>query len=160
MDSVSLKVLAAEIKAQLERIEQVYYELEDRATQMQPDRLGQVESTAYQLHNLYSATEDLFKLIASAFENSVSDLSRWHSELLRRMTLDIQGVRPHLLSVDSADLLNELRAFRHVFRHAYTIQLDFTRVVENLERARKLRPLLTRDVATFLHALGIETEDL
>ncbi|MCP4360654.1 MAG: hypothetical protein GY796_21815, partial [Chloroflexi bacterium] len=128
MDAVRLKVLQAEVEAQLEKIEQVYEELEDRAGQIHSNHPGSIESTAYQLHNLYSAAEDLFKIVAGAFENSVADLSRWHTELLHRMTLDIQGVRPALLSTESAELLDELRAFRHVFRHAYMRRLDFSRV--------------------------------
>ncbi len=76
MDTVTLKVLKAEIEAQLEKIDQVYRELDDRAGQMQPDVPGLVESTAYQLHNLYNAIENLFKIVANAFENSVTDRSR------------------------------------------------------------------------------------
>ena len=159
MDPVSLKVLIAEVEMQLDKVEQVYAELEDRANQMRPDTPGQVESTAYQLHNLYNAIEDLFKIVANAFENSVTDLSRWHTELLRRMTLEIQGVRPALLSSESADLLNELRAFRHFFRHAYGVRLDFDRVERNLALARQLRPFLPRDVVAFLHSLGLSNAE-
>jgi hypothetical protein len=150
MDAVRLKVLQAEVEAQLEKIERVYEALEDRAGQMHPDHPGSIESTAYQLHNLYGAAEDLFKIVASAFENSVTDLSRWHTELLHRMTLEIQGVRPALLSTESAELFDELRAFRHFFRHAYMRQLDFSPVEQNLTRARQLRSLLPRDVVQFL----------
>ena len=61
MDALSLKILEAELKAQLDKVEQVYGELEDRAAQMETGRPGYIESTAYQLHNLYNAAEDLFK---------------------------------------------------------------------------------------------------
>jgi len=156
MDAVRLKVLQADVEAQLEKIEQVYEELEDRAAQMRSNHPGSIESAAYQLHNLYSAAEDLFKIVAGAFENSVTDLSRWHTELLGRMTLNIRGVRPALLSTESAELLDELRAFRHVFRHAYLKRLDFSRVEQNLDRARQLRSLLPQDVAYFLQQLAGE----
>ncbi len=153
MDAVRLKVLQAEVAEQMKKIEQVYEVLENRADQMQPNNFGLIDSTAYQLHNLYSAAEELFKIVASAFENSVTDFSRWHTELLPRMTLDIQGVRPALLSTESTELLDELRAFRHVFRHAYMKQLDFGRVEQNLVRARQLHSLLPRDIAHFLQQL-------
>ncbi len=58
MDPVRLKVLQAEVKAQLDRIARTYLELEDRAGQIQPESTPMVESTAYQLHNLYSAISD------------------------------------------------------------------------------------------------------
>ena len=159
MDRASLKVLEAEIKDQLEKIDQVYDELEDRAAQMQSGGLGYIESTAYQLHNLYNAIEDLFKIIAGAFENNVTDLSRWHTELLRRMKLTIEGIRPALISKESAAYLDELRAFRHVFRHAYNIRLDPRKIEENVKKARLVRPLLPRDIQTFLHALGISDDE-
>lgn len=73
---------------------------------------------------------------------------------IRRMTLEIADVRPALLSAETAQLLQELRAFRHFFRHAYAADLDYQRVQENLERARRLGPLLARDVKHFLAAFG------
>jgi hypothetical protein len=89
------------------------------------------------------------------FENRVADRSQWHTELLRRMMLDISGVRPALLSAENADLLNELRAFRHFFRHAYGLRLDFSRVALNVAVARKVHPLLLRDITVFLNAFGL-----
>jgi hypothetical protein len=155
MDPIRLRVLEAEVTAQLAEIEQIYETLENRASQMRPESPIPIESTAYQLHNLYNAVEDLLKIVANTFENHITDLSQWHTELLRRMTLQISGVRPALLSTETAGLLNELRAFRHFFRHAYNVRLDFRRVDQNLDVARKVRPLLPRDVTAFLQALGL-----
>ena len=158
MDRARLNLLAAEIQDQLDKIEQVYGELEDRAAHLDQG-LGYVESAAYQLHNLYSAVEDLFKIVAGTFENNIADLSRWHTELLRRMTLTIEGIRPAFISKKSAELLDELRSFRHRFRHAYLTQLDSRRVQENIERARLLRSRLPNDVQAFLHTLGTDDEN-
>lgn len=158
MDAIKLRVLEAEIQAQLNKIEQVYKILDERADQMQVHAPAYVESVAYQLHNLYNALEDLFKIVAVTFENNISDLMRWHTELLNRMALEIRDVRPALLSAESVALLHELRAFRHFFRHAYGIPLDDARVEKNILKAREVRPLLWRDVASFLEALGLPDE--
>ncbi len=91
--------------------------------------------------------------MAAAFENALTDLSRWHSQLIDRMTLDIEGMRPALLGEDTARLLHELRAFRHFFRHAYVTPLEYERVQSVLEYAYEVRPLLKRDVKSFLEAL-------
>jgi hypothetical protein len=40
------------------------------------------------------------------------------------MTLDIPGVRPALWRESVVQPLRELRAFRHVFTHAYDLVLD------------------------------------
>jgi hypothetical protein len=153
MDAVRLRVLEAEIEAQLAKIEQVYTELDDRAGQMLPEIEAVIESVAYQLHNLYNAIEDLLKLVATAFENSVVDLSRWHTELLDRMTLQIKGLRPPLISAECAAPLHELRAFRHFFRHSYGAPINYDRVLQNVVKARLIRPLLWRDVEAFLSSL-------
>lgn len=84
----------------------------------------------YMLHNLYCALEDLFKRVAETFENNVDDLSRYHRDLLRRMSFELPGVRPALLTVQTYRTLDELRRFRHLFRHAYAYQLDPRRVAD------------------------------
>lgn len=156
MDAVRLAVLRAEVEAQWERIEQVFLLIEERANGMREDDPASVESVSYQLHNLYSAVEDLMKMVAAAFENSVADASQWHAQLLNRMMLTIEGVRPALFGKDTAVLLHELRSFRHFFRHAYAVPLVFARVAQNVEKARESRALLNRDVRTFLQQLDDE----
>lgn len=154
MDEIRLRLLRAELKRQLARIDEVFELLETRAREAGPDSPAGVESTAYQLHNFYSATEDLLELVAAAFENSVADIARWHTQLSWRMTLEIEGVRPALLVEETAQLMQKLRAFRHFFRHAYGAELDYERVQENVDRARQLKRLLWRDVEGFLANLG------
>ncbi len=84
----------------------------------------------YYLHNLYCAYEDLFKEIAKTFENQIEDPSKYHRELLKRMSLEVPLIRPNFLSKDSCKILDELRRFRHTFRHAYTYELESQRVKE------------------------------
>lgn len=153
MDPIRLKVLQAELQAQWGVVEEVYALLEVRAERLDPADPVPLESLAYQLHNLYSALEDLFEVVADTFENSVIDTSRWHSQLLQRMRLEIEGVRPALVSPELYPLLDELRAFRHFFRHAYQSRLAVERVRFVLARARQAKPLLQRDLAQFVGRL-------
>ncbi len=74
-----------------------------------------MKSLGYQLHNLYCAFEDLFEVVAGTFENQIGEEGRYHIELLRRLTVAIEGVRPALLSPECYRLLDNLRAFRHFF---------------------------------------------
>ncbi len=66
MDKKSLTILKADIEAQVREIENIYTKLKERK---QAKGTAGTESVAYQLHNLYCAFEDLFKIIANAFEN-------------------------------------------------------------------------------------------
>jgi hypothetical protein len=142
-----LAVLKAEIKAQIQEIEGIYTRLEDR--KRKKDKTA-IESMGYQLHNLYCAFEDLFKIVAETFENQVQDKSKYHLELLKRMTIPIEGVRPPLLSQGCFLLLDNLRSFRHFFRHAYSYELDERKVKIVLEDAFMLREIYRNDADAFL----------
>lgn len=80
----------------------------------------------------------------------MSDRAGWHADLLRRMTLDIEGVRPHVLSAQAYDSLDELRRFRHVFRSAYRLHLDPDRLALVDRRARALERVYRADIQQFL----------
>jgi len=158
MDAIEVAVLCAEIEDQAQVIARLYDTLDQRIAHWQANSPIIVESVAYQLHNLYNAIEDLLKLVATAFDNKITDTTRWHMELLRRMKLEIAGVRPALISPELYSLLNELRGFRHFFRHAYGIELTPEKVWQVVLQARALHPLLQRDVTHFVHRLRASME--
>ena len=147
MDKESLVILKAEVGAQVGEIENIFAKLEERKRKRGK---AAIESIGYQLHNLYCAFEDLFKIVAAAFENHIEDKSKYHSELIKRMTISIEGVRPLLLSHESFILLDNLRSFRHLFRHAYSYELDERKVRIVLEDALRLKEIFHKDVKTFL----------
>jgi hypothetical protein len=62
----------------------------------------------------------------------------WHRELLQRMRLPTAH-RPALLPEELHDSLNEYLRFRHVFRNAYSFDLDW----------QKMSPLVLRLEETF-----------
>jgi hypothetical protein len=81
----------------------------------------------YTIHNIYAVMENACLRIAKFFENNLSDPS-WHKELLERMKLTIENVRPAFLDDETYLLLDELRAFRHVFRNLYARPIDSDRI--------------------------------
>ncbi len=149
MDEARLALLRAEIQKQATEIDRIYAKIEERR---QGRDAAARESLGYQLHNLYCAFEDLFKLVAAFFENQVTDKSRYHAEILRRMSLAVKGVRPALISEAACRLLDNLRAFRHFFRHAYTYELDERKLHIVLEDALQLKSLYPQDIQGFLDA--------
>ena len=96
MEKAKLTILKAEINRQAEEIAKIYAKIAKRAKGLNSEVA--VEGLAYHLHNLYCAFEDLFQIIAEAFENNIEEGRAWHKELLRRMSLTIKGVRPNLIS--------------------------------------------------------------
>jgi hypothetical protein len=153
METRDLALLEADMAAQRLIIDRVFALLSQRSENLSPENLEKLESLAYQLHNFYGAVEELLKVVATYCENNVTDAAQWHSLLLKRMMQPVQGVRPALLSMESYDLLNGLRAFRHFFRHAYGVSLDFSQLQSNLNRAVQVKPQLDKDFDRFLEVL-------
>lgn len=116
-------VLTSDVRRDMEDIAAIYRRLEcyHLAPDTDEDALIVI---AYCLHNLYNAFENIFQNAAAVFENAVDDLGRWHAQLLERMRLDIMPLRPAVIDDVAYDALDELRRFRHLFRHAYGLKLD------------------------------------
>ena len=148
MDDARIAVLKAEVDSRMREIETIYERIEERRARFSETAEG-IDSMAYQIHNLYSAFEQLFETVVHFFENRLEE-QRYHVDLLRRMRLEIEGMRPVLVSDEAYILLDELRRFRHFFRHAYTADLKPENLVDLLSKAERLRPVHRRDVAEFL----------
>jgi hypothetical protein len=122
---VDLLSLLAELDADMELLGEL--ERKNRRALERVQKTGEDEldwsALGYTLHNIYNLLENYFLRIAKFFENMLDPLS-WHKDLVQRMTLPIEGVRPALLGRDLAVKIDELRAFRHVFRNIYQTELD------------------------------------
>jgi len=147
MEKERIAILKAELEAQAGEIEKIYARLDERSKKKGK---AAAESIGYQLHNLYCAFEDLFEIVARTFENNIHDKGRYHLELLKRMTIAIEGVRPSLLSEEVFVLLDNLRSFRHFFRHAYSYDLDERKVRIVLADSMKLRHIYQKDLSAFV----------
>lgn len=150
--NAKIQTLKAEIRADLKSIEDIYRLLHVHATRIEEGEEHMI-ATAYYLHNLYTAFESIFQRIAAIFENQIEDRTTWHAELLRRMTLDIEGIRPRVISDEMFDALDELRRFRHVFRSAYRVRLDPDRLLLVLKKAWQLEDLYPQEMEHFLQFL-------
>lgn len=152
MEQDQLTLLEADLLNQQKHIETVYRKLAVRKKASKRDPIA-FEGVGFQLHNLYSAFEDLFRLVATHFENHISEQGGWHKELLKRMATDIPGVRPPFISAQAQAILDELRGFRHVFRHSYLYDLDPERVLLAYKRALVLKKIYGREIKDFLTRL-------
>lgn len=151
MDEKEIALLESDLLESYGAIKQIYeYILGEQATFK--DRVQDLNSMAYHLHNLYGAHEQLFEVVARFFENQIAG-NRYHVDLLRRMKTEIKGVRPALISSITYELLNELWGFRRFFRHAYTAKLDADRVDRIAQIAIQLRKPFRQDMEHFLAQL-------
>ena len=133
-----LQTLKAELLADMNLLDELvgkYRLVHAKLAAIDPDEFDYV-ALAYTIVNVYNLMENYFGRIAKCFENEVDRLS-WHKDLIRRMALEIDGVRPALLTQKDVPLIDELRAFRHVFRHIYQSELDVEKLLLVDSRAPK-----------------------
>lgn len=150
-------ILLSSIRRDLDAIDRIYAALERHTTGS-----GALADTAddtlivvsYHLHHLYNAFENIFQNIAALFENSIKDQGPWHSQLLERMNLEALPLRPRVIDDKAYDALNELRRFRHVFCHAYNIDLDPDRLILVLRKALRLKSSYRQQLENFQDFLG------
>lgn len=146
-----IRLLQAEIRADLKAIEEAYGALNSTGQRVaEPERSIVV---GYYLHVLYGLFESLFARIAIAFGNQITNKTQWHAQLLRRMSLNVEGVRPRVIGDETYECLDELRRFRHLFRSAYVLHFDPERLEFVLKHARRLEGLYRRDLEEFLSFL-------
>ncbi|MEM8546467.1 MAG: hypothetical protein AAGF66_21035, partial [Cyanobacteria bacterium P01_H01_bin.119] len=79
--------------------------------------------------------------------------ARWHSALLQRMTQAVPSIRPAVISLETYTSLNALRGFRHFFRHAYEVPINYEQLVVNLNLSRTAFKQLEVDLSAFLKQL-------
>lgn len=121
MDDVELATLTRELRQDCDVAAGAFALAQER---IREDTASGYEGCAHHLARLYNIIEQMGKRVAQRFENMISDDKRWHSALIERLSLDITSVRPALWPVSIQQPLHELRAFRHVFTHAYNLTLD------------------------------------
>jgi hypothetical protein len=78
----------------------------------------------------YTALESVLDRIVRTLEGTRPQGEDWHKGLLDDAGLDIEGVRPPILSEPSLRAAHELRRFRHFLHHAYARVLNPQRVWE------------------------------
>jgi len=152
----NIELLRADVEDELARIaqlEQVLASVRDRLT-LEPEQVPPYDRGAigYLLHNFYNGCENIFRRIAAFFENDIGAGS-WHADLLRRMRLTIDGYRPAVIDDELYRLLEDFRGFRHVFRNAYSFELDWERERLVALRFERAASLLRAQVKAFLARL-------
>jgi len=143
--SEKLAALFAYISNQQKTIQSIY----DKISGIEPENDDKLIHSAWILHNLYSAYEEIFKEISYTFENNIEGRADYHKNLLRRMTLDIPGIRPRLLYEKNYAVLLDLMGFRHVFRHSYDYDISRDKLIAIRTRVLECQTTIDQDLTGF-----------
>lgn len=110
--------------------------------------------TAVALHAWYCALESAIERVARAIDESVPQGDFSHRELLSQAMTDIPGIRPPVLPAGLTGDLVAVLAFRHFFRHAYAVDLDFAKLRRELDRVLRVHPNVEGALDRFDHVLA------
>ncbi len=147
----SYEVLARRIRQELRDVELLvarserYIQAARRAADPDPF----VDAAALNLHGFYSGLERIFQIIARDIDQWVPSSPQWHRELLNQMTLDLQPLRPAVLTRDTVQALEEYLGFRHVVRNVYTTRLDPERISQLVSRVRSTYSRVSHELLAF-----------
>ncbi len=152
-----LIILEADIRKELEDLEKIFKEFEKEVTPFFEKEINEIRNfdklaIGGYLHGFYNGAENIFKRIAKFFENNITS-SMYHSELLKRMNIEIKGVRPRVINEELFVLLNDLKGFRHMYRHSYSFDLDWEKEKITAKRVPMIFSKLKEQINSFLYKL-------
>ena len=101
----------------------------------------------------YTCAETLFLRASQFFENDL-EASRWHADLLDKMTLRIEGVRDPVIGDETAQWLGELMRFRHFRRYYFELEYDWDKLDYLQKVFAKVNERLPADLQVFKGFLG------
>jgi hypothetical protein len=146
---------------EIERIEDELHQIDTIVSHVQHDwhefilkgEEAYLKAVAYDLHGFYTGLERIFRSVANTIDDRVPSGDNWHTELLEQMTMEIEGVRPALLSTEVRNLLDEFMRFRHRVRNIYSFNLIPELVKSLVERLPVAYEKVKEDLLAFLHFL-------
>ena len=149
-----LAVLKSEILRDAEKLERLFKKFDSsyKRYKQQKEYAYLVESAFY-VNRIYTGFERIFSNIAESFENTINE-KYWHKSLLDRMGIGIENIRPALISETNHKYLNELRVFRHFFRHTYDFDLEEEKFAIVAAGAWELKKNFKTDIENFLRFIN------
>lgn len=119
-------------------------------------KLGQTTASAIVLSQIfidyYNCIETFFFRTSQAFENNLEP-EKWHKSLLQKMSLDIPGIRPAVISQKTFEMLDELLRFRHFRRYYFNFKYDWDKIQLIEKKYNEVHPLLLKDMSDFTEFL-------
>lgn len=103
---------------------------------------------AQYLTHYYTCLETVFLRISRHFENCLPP-HRWHRELLDKMVVTIEGVRPQVIAEETRAGLTELLKFRHFTRYYFELDHDWDKLRFLLAKFHQVRGRVREELVAF-----------
>ncbi|GIW71996.1 MAG: hypothetical protein KatS3mg102_1538 [Planctomycetota bacterium] len=146
-----LALLDVRIGEDLARVEREVAEVARRIERCQaadPDQ-DALWLLAKGLHGFYTGLEAILEKVHEVFFGEAPRGPDSHTRLLQDAARDVPRVRPPVLRPQTAEKLYDYLRFRHFFRHAYGVSLDWDRMRGKVLGLAVLHEAVREDLARF-----------
>jgi hypothetical protein len=141
----------SEIKVELSQLHALldaYRALLDQVKVREPNNV-ELLACAGILHSFYSGLENIFKRIAKDIDGEFAKTGSWHSDLLETLVVPTPK-RPAILSEPLKERLQLYLSFRHVFRSAYSYDLNWSKMQDLVFGAKEVLLLVENELNGFM----------
>jgi len=130
--------LKADIDRELRNLERLSRELKEILSTTAEGSPTRVRAAGSVLHDFYTGVEKIFRRIAVRIDQDLPTGEDWHIQLLQRMAVPVEGIRPRVIDEKLESDLEEYLRFRHLFRNIYGFELKWERCRPLAEKLEKI----------------------
>ena len=159
-DKKQAQELVEDIENDLYRLAHVYVDLEKSRKLLEEwDRADDlyykfVEAASTELHGLYTGTEKIFERIIIFNTGQRPQGKDFHKLILKTIHEELK-----LTSHETNEFLEDLSSLRHVFRHAYGIELKPAEIIDATSQTCLKWPVIRKELEYFLTELKKRISD-
>ena len=146
--------LKADIERELQNLKRLTLELDTILATTSENTVIKVRAAGSVIHDFYTGVEKIFRQIATRVDQDLPAGDDWHVQLLQRMSVPLEEIRPQVIDNPLERNLEEYLRFRHLFRNIYGFELKWERCQPLAERLPETFADLKEQIGDFKNFLG------
>lgn len=147
----------SEIEEELGNIDRLLSELNEHQKE-EPRNSFYLRAVGSIFHDFYCGVERIFERIAEELNGGIPEGENWHTQLLKDMTLQIEEVRPAVISKEMLAELKGYLEFRHRFRNIYGFELEWDKMKGLKETMPGVADRFKKEIKEFIEFMKKLTE--
>lgn len=144
--------------SRLHKLLNTYHSLIQQVKTREPDSV-ELLALAGILHSFYSGFENIFKRIMMDMDGSFKKTDSWHIDLLENMAIP-NSKRGAVITEELKQQLQYYLSFRHVFRHHYSYDMNWSKMAGLIYDSEKLLDDVEHALCVFMGAEQAGDESL
>ncbi len=151
---MTVSTLADRIAGELDEVQRITRHIQkDWQKYVRTADDGYLKATAFDLHSFYTGLGRFAETLGGRLPVGEG----WHKLLMNQMALEIQDIRPAVISEATLELLDEYLRFRHLVRNVYSFNLLPEKVQSLVEKLPIVLDQTTQEVSAFVNLFLAQT---